>query len=107
MSSFLKVSVEKNYIIRYFFSTKTLLVLSIYTYMSTGIVCSNVLEEFSKTFEAVIDAANSISFDLWCPFAITQFPIYYQKQNGVAGGNQSDDFLHFPNKENWQLNTSA
>ena len=69
------------------------------------IVCStiHVLEEFSKTFEAVIDAANSISFDLWCPFAITQFPIYYQKQNGVAGGNQSDDFLHFPNKENWQL----
>ena len=77
----------------------------VYTYMSTVTVI--VLEEFSKTFEAVIDAANSISFDLWCPFAITQFPIYYQKQNGVAGGNQSDDFLHFPNKENWQLNTSA
>lgn len=93
------------------FKNETMFSCVVYTYMSTVIVivCStiHVLEEFSKTFEAVIDAANSISFDLWCPFAITQFPIYYQKQNGVAGGNQSDDFLHFPNKENWQLNTSA
>ena len=38
-------------------------------------------------FKTVIDAANSISFDLWCPFAITQVAIYYQVQNGVPGEN--------------------